>query len=348
MKILKTAGKVILITLAAIVVLAMLVYLLLMGSKGSYLDEDGRYQEIDANCSFNYIMNHPGLEGLGEEVLPLGNDLLRKVCGPWKLKVMIPFLGKHEETVVNGLNYAIAAAQNGTSQFISYYDAAAKAADPTKEDTGLLFYKTAEGAPFVVVAPGGGFTMLGVASSAYPYAQPLQEAGYNVFVLKYRVGAYQGEEDMGPASDRASEDMTAAIQYILNNAETLGVSAEKYLVLGSSAGGQLTARYCAEREYETLALPAPAACIMLYPANCERYDYTGCSVPMYITVCQDDPQINVNGLDTAVDAMNAAGLTVSYNKFETGGHSFGIGVGTPAEGWMERALDFAEAYIAAN
>ncbi len=43
--------------------------------------------------------------------------------------------------------------------------------------------------------------------------------------------------------------------------------------------------------------------------------------------------------------MNAAGLTVSYNKFETGGHSFGIGVGTPAEGWMERALLFVEPYL---
>lgn len=348
MKALKIAGKVILIALAAIVVLAIIAYLLLLGSSGPYLNEDGSYREIDAGCSFNYIMNHPGLEGLGEEVLPLGNDLLRTVCGPWKLKVMIPFLGKHEETVVNGLNYAIAAAQTGTAQFISYYDDAAKTADPAKEDTGLLFYKTAEGAPFVVVAPGGGFTMLGVASSAYPYAQPLQEAGYNVFILEYRVGIYEGEEDKIPASDRAAEDMVAAVQYILNNAETLGVSAEKYLVLGSSAGGQVTARYCAEREYETLALPAPAACIMLYPANCQRYDYTGCTVPMYITVCQDDPQIDVSGLDLAVDTMHAAGLTVSYNKFETGGHSFGIGVGTPAEGWMERALAFAAPYIAAD
>lgn len=348
MKALKVIGKVILIVLAVIVALAIVAYLLLLGSNGSYTNEDGSYKKIDAGCSFNYIMNHPGLEGLGEEVLPLGNDLLRTVTGPWKLKIMIPFLGKHEETVVNGLNYAIAAAESGGSEFISYYDAAAKAADPAKEDTGLLYYKTAEGAPFVVVAPGGGFTMLGVASSAYPYAQPLQEAGYNVFVLEYRVGVYEGEEDKIPASDRAAEDMVAAVQYILSNADALGVSKEDYLVLGSSAGGQVTARYCAEQEYVALGLLAPAACIMLYPANCQRYDYTGCTVPMYITVCQDDPQIDVAGLDTAVKAMEAAGLTVSYNKFETGGHSFGIGIGTPAEGWMERSLEFAKPYVEAN
>lgn len=345
MKILKKLGKIVLIALAAIIGLVIVVYLLLLGTNGKYVNSDGSYKKVDANCSFNYIMEHPGLEGLGEEVLPLGNKLLRTVCGPWKLKIMIPFLGKHEKTVVDGLNYAIEASQNGQSQFISYYDDAAKAADPAKEDTGLLFYKTAEGAPFVVVAPGGGFTMLGVASSAYPYAQPLQAQGYNVFVLEYRVGVYEGEEDKLPASDRAAEDIVAAVQYILENADALGVSAEDYLVLGSSAGGQVTARFCAEREYEALGLSAPAACIMLYPANCQRYDYTGCTVPMYITVCQDDPQIDVAGLDTAVKAMEEAGMTVSYNKFETGGHSFGIGVGTPAEGWMERALEFAAAYI---
>lgn len=345
MKVLKLVGKILLIILATLIALVIVAYLLLLGSNGSYQNEDGSYKQIDSNCSFNYIMNHPGLNGLGEEVLPLGNNMLRKVCGPWKLKIMIPFLGKHEETVLNGLNYAIAAAESGQSEFISYYDREAKLEDPKKEDTGLLYYKTAEGAPFVVVAPGGGFTMLGVASSAYPYAQPLQEAGYNVFVLEYRVGVYEGEEDKIPASDRAAEDMVAAVKYILDNAETLGVSAEEYLVLGSSAGGQVTARFCAEQEYDTLGIPAPSACIMLYPANCQRYDYSGCTVPMYITVCQDDPQIDVNGLDTAVASMEAAGVQVSYNKFETGGHSFGIGVGTPAEGWMERALAFAEPFI---
>lgn len=346
--IIKIFKKVILIALASVLGLVLIAYLLLLGRGGRYVNEDGNFKRITANNSFNYIMNHPGLPGLGEEVLPLGSKQLRTLTGPWKLKIMIPFLGKHEATVVNGLNYAIESVENGTAEFISYYSDADKAADPAKEDTGLLYYKTAEGAPFVVVAPGGGFTMLGVASSAYPYAEPLQAHGLNVFVLEYRVGVYEGEENKIPASDRAAEDMVAAVTYIINHAEELGVSAEQYLVLGSSAGGQVTARYIAEREYESLGLPAPASCIMLYPANCERYDYTDCTVPAYITVCADDPQINVAGLDVAVSSMKSAGMEVSYNKFETGGHSFGIGVGTPAEGWMERSLEFSKPYLDAQ
>jgi len=343
---LKKLGKILLIALLVIVVLVGAAYLCLMGRGGSYTEADGSYKHITANHSFNYIMNHPGLEGLGENVLPLGSELLQKLTGPWKLKIMIPFLGKHEETVVNGLNYAIDCAENGESEFISFYSDAEKAADPAREATGLLAYRTEEGAPFVFICPGGGFTMLGVASSGYPYIEPLREAGYNVFVLKYRVGLREGEEeDKTPAVDRAMEDMNAALAYITEHAAELGVSAEQYLVLGSSAGGQMTARFCAEAAYAETGIAAPTGCIMLYPANCQKYDYTNCETPMYITVCQDDPQINVAGLDEAVEAMQAAGVEVSYNKFETGGHSFGIGVGTPAEGWMERSLAYMSPYF---
>ena len=343
---LKKLGKILMIILLAIVILVAAAYVCLMGRGGRYTEEDGSYRRVSAANSFNYIMNHPGLEGMGEDVLPLGSDLLRKLTGPWKLKIMIPFLGKHEETVVNGLNYAIDCAENGESEFISFYSAEEKAADPYKEDTGLLLYRTEADAPFVFICPGGGFTMLGVASSGYPYIEPLREAGYNVFVLKYRVGLREGEEeDKTPAVDRAMEDLNAALSYITEHAAALGVSADRYLVLGSSAGGQLTARFCAEAAYAEHGIAAPSGCIMLYPANCQKYDYTNCTVPMYITVCADDPQIDVAGLDTAVEAMEAAGMTVSYHKFETGGHSFGIGVGTPAEGWMERSLEYMSAYI---
>lgn len=341
MKILKKIGIAALSVFGALVALIILVYVLLCGRGGKYYEKDGSYRRVTSNSSFNYIMDHPALVGMGENVLPLGSETLKTLTGPWKLKIMIPFLGKHEPTVVDGLNYAIDMAEQGKTEFVSFYSDAEKAEDPSKENTGLVVYSTAPGAPFALVVPGGGFTMLGVASSAYPYAEPLVDAGYNVIFLKYRVGVSEGEEDKLGATDRASADMAAAVDYILQNAGELGVSAEDYILIGSSAGGQLTARFCAEAE------PAvdPAACIMLYPANCERYDYTGCTVPMYITVCEDDPKINVPGLDAAVEKMEKAGLTVSYNKFATGGHSFGIGVGTPAEGWMERGLAFAAEYL---
>lgn len=346
MKFLKKLLKFLLYFVLTLVLLVALVYLILLGKNGEYYNEDGTYTHVDGNSSFAHIAGHPGLEGLGEDVLPWEGSLLYKVAKPLKLKVLIPFLGKNETTVVDGLNYTIDCAQEGTCQFLSYYSAEEIASDPGKTDTGLVYYHTAQGAPFVLICPGGSFTFVGVASSGYPYVQTLRDAGYNVFILEYRVGALEGEETKDPSVGRASEDMLAAVSYIVENADRLGVSAEKYLVLGSSAGGQLTARYCAEQNYAQLGLPAPAGCIMLYPANCQKYDYTGCTVPMFITVCQDDPQINVDGLDTAVEAMKAAGMEVSYTKFETGGHSFGLGVGTPAEGWLDRAIEFMAPYTA--
>lgn len=345
MKILKKILKVVLITIAALVLLVLSAYVCLLGKGGNHVAEDGSYTHIDGNHSFAYICSHPGLEGLGEDVLPWDGSLLNKVVKPLKLKLLIPFLGKHEATVVDSINYTIDCYRDGSASFVSYYSEEDVAADESKRDTGLVYYHTADGAPFVVICPGGSFTFIGVASSGYPYVQTLQDAGYNVFILEYRVGAREGEADKTPSVDRANEDMLAAVEYIVTNAQALGVSAEDYLVLGSSAGGQLTARYCAEGLYADRGIPAPAGCIMLYPANCQKYDYTGCRIPMFITVCADDPQIDVAGLDAAVEAMEAADMTVSYTKFETGGHSFGMGVGTPAEGWLDRAIAWMVEYV---
>lgn len=338
MKVLKGILKGLGIAAASVVVLVGIVYLCLLGKGGDYTEADGSYTQVHAGHSFSYICGHPGLEGLGEDVLPWEGSVLYRVAKPLKLKLLIPFLGKHEATVVDGLNYTISQTEAGQAEYLPLYSADEIAADPEKEDTGLMYYHTEDGAPFAVICPGGSFTFIGVASSGYPYVETLQKAGYNVFILEYRVGAREGEADKTPSVDRASEDLIAGVSLILENAEALGVSGEEYLVLGSSAGGQLTARYCAERSYAELGIADPAGCIMLYPANCEKYDYTGCTVPMYITVCEDDPMIHVPGLDAAVEAMEAAGVPVSYNKFETGGHSFGMGVGTLAEGWLDRAL----------
>ncbi|MBQ2895241.1 MAG: alpha/beta hydrolase [Oscillospiraceae bacterium] len=345
MSILKKVGKSLLILLAVLLVLVVLVYVALLGRGEDYYNADGGYSHIDGKSSFIHIGGHPGLEGLGEDVLPWDGSLLNKVVKPLRLRLLIPFLGKHEATVVDGINYTIDRYSDGSAGFLDYYSESDKAADPSKSDTGLVYYKTAEGAPFVLVVPGGSFTFVGVASSGYPYASHLQDAGYNVFILEYRVGQRSGEENKDAAMDRAGEDMLSALDYILAHADELGVSAEKYLLLGSSAGRQMTVRYCAEGHYAQRGLPAPSGCIMLYPANCQKYDYTGCTIPMYITACADDPQIDVPGLDRAVEAMEAAGMTVSYNRFETGGHSFGVGVGTPAEGWLERSCAFMEPYV---
>lgn len=345
MKVLKKILKIILIAIVAVLLLLLLAYICLLGKGGDYTDKTGTYTHIDGKSSFSHICAHPGLEGLGEDVLPWDGSLLNTVVKPLKLKLLIPFLGKHEATVVDSINYTIDRYEDGSAAFLRYYSQADIEADSSKQDTGLVYYHTADDAPFVVICPGGSFTFIGVASSGYPYVETLQEAGYNVFILEYRVGAREGEEDKTPSVDRASEDMLAAVEYILANADELGVSAEKYLVLGSSAGGQLTARYCAEGKYTDLGLPSPTGCIMLYPANCQKYDYADCDVPMFITVCADDPQINVEGLDTAVEAMKADGLEVSYTKFETGGHSFGLGIGTPAEGWLDRAIEWMAPYV---
>lgn len=340
-KVIKTILKIIVILLVCLILL----YLFLMGKSDDHTDKNGVYAHIDSGHSFAHICSHPGLYGLGEDVLPWDGSFLNTIAKPLKLKLLIPFLGKHEDTIVDSINYTIDRYQDGSASFLPYYSEEEIAADAGKTDTGLVYYHTADGAPFVLICPGGSFTFVGVVSSGYPYVKTLQDAGFNVFILEYRVGTRKGEESKAPAADRANEDLLAAAKYIFAHAQELGVSSEDYLILGSSAGGQMTARYCAEGRYAEYGIPAPAGCIMLYPANCQLFDYSGCSIPMFITVCADDPQINVDGLDAAVEAMKAAEMEVSYTKFETGGHSFGLGVGTPAEGWLDRAIQWMQPYL---
>jgi acetyl esterase/lipase len=108
-------------------------------------------------------------------------------------------------------------------------DALEKDQQPAKANTGLFFFRGNPGAPFAVIAPGGGFSYVGSVHEGFPYAVAISRQGYNAFVLKYRAGA---------GGETATRDLAAALSFVFRNAATLGVSREGYSLWGSSAGGQ--------------------------------------------------------------------------------------------------------------
>ncbi len=134
--------------------------------------------------------------------------------------------------VVNTINDMIDEAGSGETIFYDFYTDQQKQSDPTKESTGLFFFRGKPGAPFAVISPGGGFSYVGSVHEGFPHAIALSQKGYNAFVLQYRVG---GERI-------AAEDLAAALSYIFENAETLEVSTERLLLWGSSAGARMAAR----------------------------------------------------------------------------------------------------------
>ncbi len=84
----------------------------------------------------------------------------------------------------------------------------------------------------IVVCPGGGYGAL-ADHEGYDYAKYLNGIGITVAVLKYRVAPYQHPAPMLDAS--------RAIRYLRSKAEELKLDPNRIGIMGSSAGGHLTA-----------------------------------------------------------------------------------------------------------
>jgi acetyl esterase/lipase len=221
--------------------------------------------------------------------------------------------------------------KDGKTIFYDFYTEQQKQEDPTKESTGLFFFRGKPGAPFAIVCPGGGFSYVGSLHEGFPHAVELSKRGYNAFVLKYRVG---GEL-------RATEDLAAAVSYIFKKAEMFEVSVENYSLWGSSAGARMVGNIALNgtTSFGGYDLPKPRIVVIAYTGDTsfsENYP------PAFITVSEDDRIVNVSLVDRRVENMRNAGIEVEYCKYKKAGHGFGLGVGTDAEGWIEYAIKFWE------
>ncbi|NML74735.1 alpha/beta hydrolase [Rhizobium sp. S-51] len=234
--------------------------------------------------------------------------------------------------VLGGLNRMIEDVAAGQQVFYDIYFDADKRADPSKENTGLFFFRGRPGAPFAIVSPGGGFAYVGSVHEGFPYAVEINRQGYNVFVLKYRVG--QGGRV-------ATQDLAAAISYVFRNSRTLDVATEGYSVWGSSAGARMAAFIGSHgvAAFGGDALPRPAAVVMAYTAHA---DHSDSEPPTFAVVGLDDGIAPPSSMESRIAELKRLGSTVEYREFPLVGHGFGTGAGTSAEGWITEATRFWE------
>ena len=108
-------------------------------------------------------------------------------------------------------------ASSGETVFYDIYTDEEKASDPSKEDTGLFFFKGTPGEKFAICNAGGGFAYVGAMQDSFPHALELSKRGHNAFALIYRPGA-----------QTACEDLARAIRFVFEHAEELEVSTEGY------------------------------------------------------------------------------------------------------------------------
>ena len=156
----------------------------------------------------------------------------------------------------------------------------------------------------------------------------LSRRGYNAFALIYRPGAVTG-----------AEDLARAIAFVHDHAAELRVDVTGYSLWGGSAGARLAAWLGSNgtAAYGETAYPRPAAVITQYTGLTE---VTGNEPPTYACVGTSDQISDAGTMRRRIDAIRANGTDAEIDVFSGLGHGFGLGEGTAAEGWLDRAVAF--------
>jgi acetyl esterase/lipase len=277
------------------------------------------------------LLDCPAFAGFAPQMLPWDD---RAYDGEMKLRDVGALLPYHSnvrpQQFVDALNRMAADIGAGRPVFHDFYTDAQKRASPAKANTGVFFLRGKPAAPFALIAPGGGFAYVGSIHEGFPYALEIARHGYNAFVLKYRAGH---------GSAVATEDMAAALSFIVRNAASLGVAGAGYSLWGSSAGARMAAaigshgaaRFGGDR------LPRPAAVVMAYTGHA---DYAPDEPPTFVVVGERDGIAPPSAMERRVTALRRIGTEVEFHVFKGLGHGFGLGTGTSAQGWIDDAVAF--------
>jgi acetyl esterase/lipase len=291
---------------------------------------------LEVGDSLGDVLNHPMFRGFGRLLLPWDGRSYDPKMPLRNIGSLLPYHTHVDPAVVvSSLNRMIDDASAGKTIFCDIYTDAEKRTEPSREDTGLFFFRDKSGAPFAVVAPGGGFAYGGSVHEGFPYAAEISKRGYNAFVLKYRAGR---------GGTVASQDMAAALSYIFKNAEVLGVTTADYSLWGSSAGARMAAGIGSNGtgRFGGSELPKPSAVILLYTGHSH---VASTEPPTFVAVGDADVIAPPSIMERRVAALRTLGTEVEYRNYRGVGHGFGLGTGTSAEGWIGDAVRFWERQI---
>ncbi len=280
------------------------------------------------NSKVTDVMRDPAYGDYGHLIFPvdiaISEDLELKDVEdilPWYSEV-------NPKKTVEIVNYMKDRVTDGEQIFYDIYSEEEKEADPAKEDTGLFFFRGDPGAKTAIVNAGGGFMYVAAMHDSFPQALELAKNGYNAFALIYRPGA-----------DTACEDLARAIAYLHEHAQELQIDMTDYSLWGGSAGARMAAwlgsygtAYFGEEEY-----PAPAAVIMQYTG---LSSVTGQEPPTYACVGTSDYIASYESMEQYISRLRRNGTNAEIEVFTGLSHGFGLGEGTVADGWINRAMDF--------
>ncbi len=177
--------------------------------------------------------------------------------------------------------------------------------------------------PAILILPGGGYQFCSD-READPIAMPYLKAGYQVFILRYSVGA----DATWPTP---LEDYEEAMTMIRSNAEQWHVYEDKIAVIGFSAGGHLAGAAAA------MSKNRPNAAILGYAVV--SADVKGCSktapdvipyvdkdtCPCFIFATRTDSVVPIMNSVKMMEALTNADVSYESHIYAYGPHGFATG-----------------------
>ena len=276
------------------------------------------------------VISDPVFEDYGRLIFPADRSIDEDLELQDLDEILMWYNNVNPERTVEIANFLKNQAASGEQIFYDIYTDEEKAEDPEKENTGLFFFRGDPGAKTAIVNAGGGFVYVAAMHDSFPHAMELSEKGYNAFALIYR-----------PGVQTACEDLARAIAFLHENAEELQIDMTDYSLWGGSAGARMAAWLGAygTSEFGEEAYPAPAAVIMQYTG---LSDVTGDEPPTYACVGTSDGIASYRSMENYISRIQDNGTDAQVEVFDGLRHGFGLGEGTAAEGWIDRAVSFWE------
>lgn len=221
----------------------------------------------------------------------------------------------------------------------------------------------------VVVAPGGGYSILAWNKEGTDIAVWLNSIGVHAFVLKYRVPA----RDWLPFGEAPLMDAQRSIGLVRTWAPRFGYDSSRVGFIGFSAGGHLSAHLAANcsvapfaRAYPRVDAADDESCapdfsFLVYPwklvDDAANLPVTAAHPPAFFAQAFDDATAPVENSLSHFSRLKSAGAPASeLHVYPKGGHGYGrctIGGSKELAGqeicnWPERAAAFAHALGAAS
>lgn len=192
----------------------------------------------------------------------------------------------------------------------------------------------------VVIAPGGGHTILAYDLEGTEVAAWLNSIGMTGIVLKYRVP--------GRDPDRrwlaAAQDGQRAVSLVRGRADEIGIDPDRIGIIGFSAGGT-PVRYAAlvkERLYEpvdrydTVSFRPDFAAPIYSGGIPEGAAITEECPPFFMVIAHDDRDRSVAVAELYI-ALKRANVSAELHIYESGGHGYGLReTELPVTSWPDR------------